>query len=219
MSAWRTSAPTRRWPLLRSRVSSPGMPLMSTSFAGVASRVFIIGMRLWPPARKRTSSPARLGRDRFVDRAGGEIVELGREHSVLLPAQRPAHTTVRLRGNVAFAPRAVHCGRIMRTEETDGHGHRAVLRRRPPSEIVRGDRIRSRLVATVPACAASSRGLPTPASSTSMKEPDAPIDMDPVGDEFVESLATERDDGRGARHRRAAVTPSTSCSTAGKTRW
>ena len=41
----------------RYQYSSPGIPLMSTSIAGAARRVFIIGMRLWPPARKRTSSP------------------------------------------------------------------------------------------------------------------------------------------------------------------
>ena len=33
------------------------MRLMSTSFAGVANRSFIIGSRLCPPARKRVSSP------------------------------------------------------------------------------------------------------------------------------------------------------------------
>jgi hypothetical protein len=31
---------------------------MSISFAGVARRSFIIGRRLWPPARMRASSPS-----------------------------------------------------------------------------------------------------------------------------------------------------------------
>ena len=55
--AWRTSAPMRRCPLVRSMVSSPGNRLMSTSLAGLARRIFIIGRRLCPPARNRVSSP------------------------------------------------------------------------------------------------------------------------------------------------------------------
>ena len=44
--AWRTRAPTRRWPFTRSMVSSPGNRLMSISVAGLARRIFIIGSRL-----------------------------------------------------------------------------------------------------------------------------------------------------------------------------
>ena len=52
-----------------------------------------------------------------------------------------------------------------------------------------------------------------------MKEPDAPIDMDPVGDEFVESLDTNVMTVEVPRHRRGPCQPSTSSSTAGRTRW
>src|SRR5258705_7337449 len=37
--------------------SSPGMLLMSISRSGLARRIFIIGRRLWPPARMRVSPP------------------------------------------------------------------------------------------------------------------------------------------------------------------
>ena len=57
MSAWRTSAPTCRWPLWLLMASRPSIRLMSTSFDGVANRSFIIGRRLCPPARIRVSSP------------------------------------------------------------------------------------------------------------------------------------------------------------------
>ena len=57
MSAWRAVAPMRRCPLVRSRTSRPGISLMSTSSDGAANRSFSIGIRLWPPARMRASSP------------------------------------------------------------------------------------------------------------------------------------------------------------------
>src|SRR5690606_34609537 len=57
-SACRTSAPISMWPLTCSMRSRPGMRLMSTRCAGVASRIFIIGRRLCPPARTLPSSPS-----------------------------------------------------------------------------------------------------------------------------------------------------------------
>src|SRR5262245_55687663 len=38
--------------------SSPGMLLMSINFSGFARRIFIMGRRLWPPARMRASAPS-----------------------------------------------------------------------------------------------------------------------------------------------------------------
>src|SRR5262245_22276387 len=37
--------------------STPGMLLLSMSLSGLARRIFIIGRRLWPPARMRVSPP------------------------------------------------------------------------------------------------------------------------------------------------------------------
>ncbi len=93
-------------------------------------------------------------------------------------------------GNVAFALRAVHCGGIMRTEERMAMDIEQFYdedpRRRSSEETEfgrdwsDGSGVRSEL-----SWVADTGELYV------MKEPDAPINMDPVGDEFVESLGTE----------------------------
>ena len=54
-SACRARAPMRSWPPSRTMKASSVSPLMSTSSSGWASRSFIIGIRLWPPATTRVS--------------------------------------------------------------------------------------------------------------------------------------------------------------------
>ena len=50
--------------------------LMSISIAGWVSRKFIVGTRLWPPARKRASSPCSALNARACSRrAGGDVLE------------------------------------------------------------------------------------------------------------------------------------------------
>src|ERR1035437_7422109 len=54
-SACRARAPMRSWSPSRRMKASSVSPLMSTSISGWASRSFIIGIRLWPPATTRVS--------------------------------------------------------------------------------------------------------------------------------------------------------------------
>ena len=54
------------------------------------------------------------------------------------------------------------------------HGHRRVLRRRSPPTRVGGDRVRARVVRRQRRAAPSSRGSPTPASSTRWPSPPSP---------------------------------------------
>ena len=50
--------------------------LMSISTAGWVSRKFIVGTRLWPPARKRASSPcSAFSCKRLLERPGGDVPE------------------------------------------------------------------------------------------------------------------------------------------------
>jgi hypothetical protein len=57
--ACRANAPITSLPSTVLISASPGMRLMSTSVSGRASRKFIAGTRLWPPARTRPSGPDR----------------------------------------------------------------------------------------------------------------------------------------------------------------
>ena len=54
-SACLARAPIRSWPPASLMKASSVSPLMSTSTSGWASRSFIIGMMLWPPATIRVS--------------------------------------------------------------------------------------------------------------------------------------------------------------------
>src|SRR5215210_472496 len=58
-STWRVSAPIRMTPTSSRMYASSSRSLMSTRCSGVASRSFIIGSRLWPPAITRASGPSR----------------------------------------------------------------------------------------------------------------------------------------------------------------
>ena len=145
------------------------MPLMSTSFAGVASRVFIIGMRLWPPARKRTSSPAALAAIASSTEPRGDVVELGREHVGSPSSPAPSPTMVRP-GERSLRPSRRPLRYIMRIEERMAMDIEQFYDADPRRRCQR----RSNSVATgptVPACGASSPGSPTPASSTPCGSP------------------------------------------------
>src|SRR5262249_9558056 len=61
-ACWRTSAPRRRPPASARVASSAATRLRSTTTAGRTRRMFIIGTRLWPPARSLASSPCRARR-------------------------------------------------------------------------------------------------------------------------------------------------------------
>ncbi len=63
-SACRVSAPIGSSPPATRRNASSARPLMSISVSGWASRSFIIGIRLWPPASSRDSGPYRASSSR-----------------------------------------------------------------------------------------------------------------------------------------------------------
>ena len=58
-STWRVIAPIRISPSCSRMKESSSSPLMSIRCSGLASRSFIIGSRLWPPAMMRASGPWR----------------------------------------------------------------------------------------------------------------------------------------------------------------
>src|SRR5262245_49135159 len=75
----------------------PGMPLMSTTCAGLMSRSFISGMRLWPPERTLASSPSRARRavasptvvGAWYWKAAGIIVVVSRKQNARPAAEDP----------------------------------------------------------------------------------------------------------------------------------
>ena len=76
----------------RSRVmcESSSRAFRSTSTAGVASRKFIAGMRLCPPASGFASVPCSASsRQRLVERRRTEILERRRLHAVAAPVSQP----------------------------------------------------------------------------------------------------------------------------------
>ena len=57
MSTWRVSAPMRMKSVCTSMPRNAVTPLISSTAAAPANRMFSIGNRLWPPASSRQSSP------------------------------------------------------------------------------------------------------------------------------------------------------------------